>query len=54
LTPVTSVVTVAEFHCEAGEIQYILHPNGHPKRIFLYVVRQIEVEPLKIGHDFTK
>ena len=27
-----------------------LHPNEPPQRIFWYIVRQIEMEPSKIGH----
>ena len=31
-----------------------LHPNEHPERICLYLVRQFEAELAKIGHIFTK
>ena len=31
-----------------------LHPNDHPERICLYLVRQFEGELAKIGHIFTK
>ena len=31
-----------------------LHPNEHPQRICLYLVRQFEAELAKIGHIFTK
>ena len=46
----SSVITVVEFHREAGEIQCILHPNEHPERICSYLVRQFEAELAKIGH----
>ena len=31
-----------------------LHPNEPLQRIFLYLVRLLEAEPSKIGHNFTK
>ena len=31
-----------------------LHPNEHPERICLYLVRQFDVELVKIGYIFTK
>ena len=31
-----------------------LHPNEHPERICLHLVRQFEAEMAKIGHIFTK
>ena len=50
----TSELTVVEFHREAGEIQKKLHPNEHPERICLYLLRQFEAELAKIGQIFTK
>ena len=51
-----SVVTVPEFHSEAGEFQFnaFLHPDEHPERICLYLERQFEAELTKIGQIFTK
>ena len=46
------MVTVVEFHSEAGEIQYVFAPNEHPQRIFCYIARQLEPEPSKTGHSF--
>ena len=31
-----------------------LHPNEHPERICVYLVRQFDAELVKIGHIFTK
>ena len=44
------MVTIVEFHSEAGEFQYFLHPNEPPQRIFLYLERQLEADLSKIGH----
>ena len=47
-----SVTTVVEFHMEAGKIQCILHPNEHPERTCLYLVRQFDAELAKLGTFF--
>ena len=50
-----SVMTVVEFYVvRQVNLNRFLHPNEPPQRIFWYLVRKLEAELSKIGHNFTK
>ena len=49
-TIVSSVTTDVEICMEAGQFNELLHPNEHPERICLYLIRQFDAELAKRAH----
>ena len=50
MTLYINVITIVEFHSEAGEIQCSFHPNEYLERICSYLARQFEAELAKTWH----